>query len=1011
MDSLIGRTVGRYRVLEELGHGGMGRVYRARDETLHRDVALKVLPPEAVADPDRRRQLLKEAQTASRLEHPHIAVIHEVGEAGGVAFIAMELIRGESLGGRLTRGARPPRRAVELGVEVAEALARAHETGIVHRDLKPANVMVTDDGHAKIIDFGLAKLLDVDLAHDAATAAASTLAGTIKGTAAYMSPEQAQGQRVDARSDLFSFGVMLYQMLCGRLPFDTPSYIDTLHAIAHAPAPPLVLPADAAPADARQDLQRLLNKCLAKTPEARYQTARDLTVDLRAAGRRLDGDAASLSGASAVPRARPRARVLLSGAVLAAVAAVAIGVYWWTHRPAPPPPLVAGERSVAILYFQNNTGSDDLDWLRKGLADMLVTDLSQASGVEVLSTERLYQILSYLKRQNDPVLSFDTVQEVARLAGVRHVLTGSFLKAGDTIRINATLQDAASGRIVSADHFEAAGEANLFPTVDTLTRRLTTTLAAAATLPVDLLDRPGASSAAATPSGLYRELKDVTTSSIAAYRAYAEGISFLEAGRPRDAEPLLAQALAIDPEFALAMVRLAAVENNLRRPDRRDEYAKRALDHADRLTPRDRSYLEGFYYSSNEDQSELAIAAYEKLLAIDPQHYTARHNLALLYALTERFDEAIRLDEQLRRSQVILPITLTNLAEVYSAKGDTAAFETVMDDYLRRFPGSALGYRTLGDGYLRLNRLDDAARAFDQAAAIDPGEPTDLTRRWTIAVLRDRWSEADALTVEQSRQQDPFSRYAATVGLMMQELYRGRSARARRVVDQLPSPVPWGPTLNGVLLRLASGVELRLGRPQAALALAERAGRESPPDLMLGASAAARSLTAIALTRLGRGAAAQAFIDLQKAKADTVPGPRERRNLLSLQGVLALDRNDTTEAVRDLTEAASLLPKNTNSGPPPPQPALWFDLASAELAAGRDADAAVQFERLVSSSERLYFPIEYMRSLYFLGQIAAKRGDTARALDYYRRFVDHWKDGDIDRDRVAEAQRLLAAGR
>jgi eukaryotic-like serine/threonine-protein kinase len=279
-----GYRLGSYEIVTPLGAGGMGEVYRARDTRLHRDVALKILPAALVIDPARHERFVREARAASALEHPHIAVVHDIGEAEGVTFIAMELVRGEPLSDLVARSPLPPERALDLAIEIAEALARAHDVGIVHRDLKPANVMVTTEGHAKIIDFGLAKLVDALGGESRETVARQvTESGIVLGTVSYMSPEQAEGAPVDHRSDVFSFGIVLYEMLAGRRPFAGRTTIDTLHAILNAPTPPL--PESLGPAPA--DLQRIIDKCLAKPPNERYQGMRDAVVDLRAARRRL----------------------------------------------------------------------------------------------------------------------------------------------------------------------------------------------------------------------------------------------------------------------------------------------------------------------------------------------------------------------------------------------------------------------------------------------------------------------------------------------------------------------------------------------------------------------------------------------------------------------------------------------------------------------------------------------------------------------------------------------------
>ncbi|HUL72131.1 MAG TPA: protein kinase [Vicinamibacterales bacterium] len=1012
MDSLIGRTLSHYEITAELGRGGMGVVYRAHDTKLDRDVALKVLPAELLPDEAHRRRFIREAQTASQLEHPHIGVIHEIDEVDGIAFIAMELIRGEKLSEVIARGGLSPARALDLATEVAEGLARAHDAGVVHRDLKPANVMVTGDGHAKIIDFGLAKLLRAVTADTDETAPATT-PGTVMGTTAYMSPEQARGQRVDHRSDIFSFGAMLFEILGGRSPFRGQTTVDTLHAILNDPPPPLPPFKSAVPTDVAGELERIVDKCLAKDPDARYQGLRDLVVDLRAARRRLESGTGRVPAAVApAPAATARASWrLIAGGLVLVVALVAVGVVMWPRlrgTPPPPPLTASGKPSVAVLYFQNNTGSPQLDWLRTGLTDMVVTDLSQSPDTNVLSTDRLYQILAYLKRQNDPVISFDTVREVARLAGVQHVLIGNYIKAGETIRINVTLQDVTSGRILTAEHLEAANESQLFPTVDSLTRRLQTHLAStvASGAPTDLLKAPGASGGNGT-TGLYRTLEEVTTSSVDAYRVYAQGVSLLESGRPRQAEPLLLKAIEIDPDFALAMVRLAAVENNLRRLDKSADYAQQALAHADRLSLRDRYYIEGFRYSRDEETEERGAAAYEKLLALYPQHYAGTHNLADLYFNAGRFEDSARLGEQLRLNSVVLPISLSNLAASYAFLDDLPKAQAVLDDYLRRFPGSADAYRSLGELMITFVKPAEAAAAFDQADAIDGGDPTWLSDRWAVAVLQDRWADAEAATTAQIRAADPFTAFSSVQTHALRELYRGRSTAALTILGKAKSVAATaGPTFDALLKLTEARTLLALGEPQQALAFAELA-RKLPGQAFLTPIGLSRYYLAVALTRLGRDAEARGPIGEIKARADVGFSPVERRRVHQLAGVLALDRHDTATAIDELRQAEGLLPPRSNSGPPPTQPEVWFALGSAYLAAGNDDEAEKRFSRLVDGAERVAYPIEYVRSIYFLGQIAERRGEADKARDYYRRFLTYWGDGEIDRDKVAEARKKI----
>jgi serine/threonine protein kinase/Tol biopolymer transport system component len=329
-----GTRLGPYDITAKIGAGGMGEVYRARDTRLHRDVALKILPAALTNDPARRERFVHEARAASAIEHPHIAMIHDIGDADGVTFIAMELVRGEPLADLVARGPLAPARVSELAIEIAEALARAHDVGLVHRDLKPANVMVTTEGHAKIIDFGLAKLVDALDGESRETVTRQvTEPGMVLGTVSYMSPEQAQGAVVDYRTDVFSFGIVLYEMLAGCRPFAGRTAIDTLHAILNMPAPPLPPTVNTAAAE----LQPIIDKCLAKHPDERYQGMRDVVVDLRAARRRLDSVPMTADVRPASRSARPARSTWIAGigvvgsrrvwqyvAAMAALAALAI---------------------------------------------------------------------------------------------------------------------------------------------------------------------------------------------------------------------------------------------------------------------------------------------------------------------------------------------------------------------------------------------------------------------------------------------------------------------------------------------------------------------------------------------------------------------------------------------------------------------------------------------------------------------------------------------------------------
>jgi tetratricopeptide (TPR) repeat protein/TolB-like protein/predicted Ser/Thr protein kinase len=1000
------RTLGRYQLLEEIGRGGMGVVYRALDTTLHREVAIKILPPELVADPERKRRFLVEAQTASQLEHPHIGVIHEVGDADGMSFIAMELIRGEKLSDVLTRGDLSAARAIELATEVAEGLALAHDKGVVHRDLKPANVMVTEHGHAKIIDFGLAKLVRALSGDGATETVAATNPGVVMGTAAYMSPEQARAGKVDARSDIFSFGVMLYEMLAHRLPFRRQSDVDTLHALLHDPTPPLPPLGPAVTDDASADLQRILEKCLAKEPDARYQGARDIVVDLRAARRRLEsGTTISTTVAPAArPAARPGPGWLVwtgIGAAAAAILAVWLVPRLWTRAPIAAP---TGKPRVAVLYFQNNTGSTQLDWLRTGLTEMMVTDLSQSPDVEILGTDRLHDILRDLHRQDDAVVSFDTVQEIAKRAGVQHVLIGGYVKAGDTIRITTTLQEAATGRIISSDRVDAAGEAGLFGVVDDLTRRIKSAFAVSAASAADrgLLSQPGAKDVA----GSSPSIKDVTTSSPDAYRAYLQGLAFHQRNQEPQAISFFEKAIGLDPTFALAMTKLAVAHSNSGHWDLRIQYAKQALDLADRLGPRERYYIEAYYYSSFDEHLDKAIAAYKKVIELYPDHESALNNLGVLYAEVGRLVEAIQLARQAVALDPRFVISNSNLANYLARAGQLDESRAVLEAFLRADPTSASAYRMLTDTLIIEGRPDDALAALANADALDGGAFVSPATRWIIATLRGRAADAAAQSATLMRA-DGFAKFIGTANHSIDELYQGRLSSALAVIDRLVAgqAARGGSDQTALLRSRAAKWLIDTGQPALALAQAEHAVSETrsgipgrDPELFV----------ILAKSRLGRDADVTQSLSAMATRAATLPGPRDMGLVHWVTGVIALDHRENGKALEELREAERTLSPYGILPPPPPHARVWFDFGRAYLAAGDDQNAATRFERVVTRSEGVLYPIEVVRSLYFLGEIAERRGDRDKARQYYQKFVDHWGSGEIDRDHVTEAKRKLA---
>jgi TolB-like protein len=567
----------------------MGVVYRAEDTRLGRTVALKVLPDDLALSQEHVRRFEREARTASAITHPGIATLYDFDREGDVRFFTMEFVEGKTLRQILSDSPLPHGELLECACQVAEALSAAHQKGIVHRDLKPENVMAADSGFYKILDFGLARMeLREEMGSSSPTQWATvsrqvTGEGKIVGTFAYMSPEQVQGHDLDARSDIFSFGVLLYEMVTGKLPFRGNNAIAVFHAIVHQDPEPMALQRD----DVPLELERIAAKCLAKNVKDRYQTAADLAVDLRALRRDSESGARYYSSpAHAVParRAPRRGRVVLWSVLAVALAAVLALTLWVGRQDAAParpegrapfPAAVdAGatrHNRIALATFSNLSGDPRADWLRQALPEMLTTDLAQSDDLEVISTQRMNDLAAAAGRGGDD-LDQATATELARWAGAGVVVSGSIFKAGDGYRIDVQASDTLTGKVISANRAEGT---DLFGMADRLAEDLRQGLQVTA--------------------GGERDIEQVTTSSPEAFRHFTAGMESYRSLHLDEARAAFRRSLEADAEFPLAQLRLGL--SLYLDGDREEglEWIERARAQAGRLPERERLLATGIH--------------------------------------------------------------------------------------------------------------------------------------------------------------------------------------------------------------------------------------------------------------------------------------------------------------------------------------------------------------------------------------------------------------------------------
>jgi tetratricopeptide (TPR) repeat protein len=997
---LVGRTLGAYRILEALGSGGMGQVYLALDPRLDRRVALKVLPREMAEHPEKIKRFEREAQAVASLSHPGIVMLHSIEEAEGLRFLTMELVEGETLSKSIPARGFPMERFLSLAIGLTDAVSAAHRQGILHRDLKPENVMLTPDGRLKVLDFGLAKLrFDGPDEGDRTTKETQSVTqdGRIVGTVAYMSPEQAQGLPVDHRSDIFTLGILLYEMATGERPFRGNTNLSVLSSILKDTPRPVSELRD----DIPKPLARMIQRALEKRPEDRYQSASDLRRDLEDLKRDFDSGELVLGSTAGRPRlvagAARRRRWALPAAIGAALVVVAaMGALFF--RGQPPATAEDGRRSVAVFYFDNLSGDPQLDWLRTGLTDMLVTNLSQSPGLRVLGTSRLYQLLEDTGHRDDRTVSAPMVETVSRKAGATTALVGSFVRAGSQIRISASVQDPKSGEVLASERVEGDAESGLFALVDELTGRLK-----------KRLETPAMTRMAdgKRPHWKEKKLEEVTTASVAAFKHYAEGSRLHDRLQEKEAQAHFEKAVEADPGFAMALAKLSVVHANQGNLDKARAYAAKAVDEAASLPPGERFYIEGRYYSLDPASMEKAVAAYQKAVDAAPGHTAARNNLAQMLIELRRYPEALVHLEELRRHGMTFPGSYWSLAEAYVATSRPERAREALAQYAAEHPDRSAGYENVALFELAQGKIDDALAAFDKAAALHPDDSMKIEGgRFVAHALRDEWTEAEAASKRLLASDDPRERWEGGATLAMASLYRGDLGEARRLTGE-GAETGRNPEERVGARLFRARLEAELGRDREALAEAEQVLHEKVREPKLVAEG--HAMRAICLTRLGKKTEAEKSRAEVEAFLSTLPPPLAEPGRLHLEGQIALARGDHEAAGRALEKAAALTPVD----------GLKMDGAAVEIryALARTALEVGEVEKarkaLVEVVEagpaRVMTPVPYVRSLALLASLEEKAGRTADARKLYERYLGYWKDGQIDRAEVARAGQRLAA--
>lgn len=952
---------GRYRIVEEIGRGGMGRVYKAEDTVLDITVALKVIRPELGADPGFVGRFKREMLTARSVSHENVIRIHDLGEARGLKFISMEFIRGQSLW-ELIRSSAPlvPERVLPLARQIGEALRAFHRKGIAHLDLKPANIMVDGDSRVYVLDFGVARALYENRA---------SAGERVAGTPAYMSPEQAAGDRSDVRSDIFAFGVILYEMFTGRRPFAAlKPGVGTVGAAVPPPPPPSSFNPLVSPA-----LDTIILRCLERDKDKRLASLDELCSGLEEAG-----------AARRSARLRRRHRRLaiagaagLAGAVLAAVLVL---------------PIRFGARSVSlgVLYLSDNTGSGPERQLGRMFTELLTQDLAQSKYLRVLKEEKLDEALEALDLRDATAYSPDDIRRLAARTGVENVLTGAIDKAGTRYRVNTILQRTPDMETLGADSVEGEGDAGLFAMVENLTRKV---------------KRHFKLSRIDIALDIDRDIRSITTPSMEAYRAYVEAARLFKEHRFEDSNRALTRAVAADPGFALAYYMAFQNHQYLGEYDRAGDALRKAVSLVDRVSEKEYCMIQG----SADPTAQGAEACYLRLLKRYPDDPDGNELLGALYRNIEEWEKAEERFVKLAEVDPASHIPAMNLAVIAMARGEYARAREILTTSRHLFPDASQFDYYLAETFLCEGRPDLAISTLPRAAS-RPLDPflTDLEGLARQA----RWEDKAAERLFREAVPSADARTRTRAHYRLSQLYlaagRFRASEAEAAAGLLEARKSGDESFIFDAALLQSYLAWRRAAPAEALLAAgeavESASRmESPPDLCRGLL-----LRGMAFIRQGKPGEAGETAERLRREIEKSGFLKVARCHLHLQGAMALAEGRRGKAVSDLRKALALVPAEYVL---PDDRILCLDeLATALEDQGESATAIKTLESLQRLAlGRLLWGDVYARSYYRKGVLLEKVDDVRAARESFRRFLDLWKDADAELLEIGDAQRRLAA--
>ena len=963
-------TISRYRILEKLGSGGMGDVYLAEDMRLGRKVALKLLAEDVTGNRERLGRFDQEAYAASALNHPNILTVYEMGDEGGRHFIAAEFIDGMTLRKRLATSPMDLSEVLSVAIQVADALEEAHAAGIIHRDIKPENIMIRRNGHVKVLDFGLAKLTERTVVEETDTEAVTralvqTDAGVVLGTSQYMSPEQARGKPIDARTDIWSLGVVLYEMATGHPPFTGETKTDVIVAIAKSDPQPLTRFTRNVPAE----LEWIVMKALRKNVEERYQTVKEFESDLKKLKQRLEFQTelersippdtlsslaaagialtdteiptagvstsvppASRSAAGFPAAAQTRAssaeyivsgikrhKTALAIAALGIVLIAAALVYLSSSRRRV---AFTDKDTILLADFVNTTGDSVFDGTLK---QALAVQLGQSPFLDIFSEDRVRDALKFMNRSPDEHVTRDIAREICERQGIKAMLLGSISGLGTHYVISLEAVNANTGDSIATEQVETDGKEQVLKSLGQAASKL----------------REKLGESLASIQNFDVPIEQVTTSSLDALRAYSMALGQHSSGNYPQAIPLYKHAIELDDNFAIAYARLANVYNNTGRFELSREASAKAYEFRDRASEREKLFVTASYYGGVTGEWDKQIEQLEVWSRTYPRDWEPRNLLASRYTLVGPFDKA--------------------LAEAREA--------------VRLNPKEARAYTNLAVAFIGLNRFEDAKSVLRQALAQKLETTNMRIRLFHIAFVQD-----DAATMKEQLDWAASKPEEAQMWQAQAAEFSGQLAKANQFTERVIG-----------LMRAADSKEttaqllLQQALRNATFGSCGQVGETVRQALGLSREQAKLITAANALAVCNQTRAAQTLIDelMKRFPLDTL---QKMVSIPITRSQIELTRGDSSPVIQLLESSR----KYEVAGEFWPQ----YLRGQAYLKQKKGAEAAKEFQTIID--HRGWYPLSPLYPLAQLGvaRAAVIEGDAAKARRAYQDFFTLWKEAD-----------------